>query len=51
VLTVAILLLATHPSTAARSIDRNGALIGWSEELATQRIVLSTQYGKVQQQR
>jgi hypothetical protein len=42
-----LVALSANLATAARSLDRNSALIGWSEELSTQRIVLTTEYGKV----
>lgn len=46
-LVLCALLIAPHLAAAARNLDRNSALIGWSEEATAQKIVLSTQYGKV----
>lgn len=46
-LAVAALLATTCVVHAARALDRNSALIGWSEEASSQRIVLSTSYGEV----
>lgn len=46
-LVLCALLVAPNFAAAARNLDRNSALIGWSEEATTQKIVLSTQYGEV----
>lgn len=47
IILVTTLVIAAQLTEAARNLDRNSALIGWSEELSSQRIVLSTSYGKV----
>lgn len=46
-LAAAVLLVTTCVVHAVRDLDRNSALIGWSEEASSERIVLSTSHGEI----